>query len=190
MIEVSRLLDLPARAAVALLLRRDRRAANPSSTALVLINPIAPLTELDPSATSGLLGAAAAARSAGSTVVIAHTASAARGTTDALQVTDAEHVATTSLSAFRATILHELLTARGIDRLLVAGFPTNLDVDSTARHAVELGYHVTVLADACAADDRTAHATAIKVTLPRIVHAIVPSRLARTPKRGDGASWW
>jgi hypothetical protein len=48
MIGFSRLLDRPARAAVALLLRRDLRAASPSSTALVLVNPIAPLAELDP----------------------------------------------------------------------------------------------------------------------------------------------
>jgi hypothetical protein len=172
MIGVSRLLDPPARAAVALLLRGDRRATNPATTALVLINPVASLTEIDSSAASELRRAAGAARSAGSTVVIADTASAAGGTADALPVSDAEHVATTSLSAFRGTSLHESLTARGIDRLLIAGFPTNLDVDSTARHAVELGYHVTVLADACAAHDRSAHATAITVTLPRIVHAI------------------
>jgi hypothetical protein len=175
MIGISRLLDPPARAAVALLLRGDRLATNPSRTALVLINPIAPLTELDPSAASELLQAAGAARSADSTVVIAHTASAAGSPTDTLPVSDAEHVATTSLSAFRGTGLHESLTARGIDRLLVAGFPTNLDVDSTARHAVELGYHVTVLADACAAHDRTAHTAAITTTLPRIVHAIATS---------------
>ena len=175
MIGIAGLLDPPARAAVALLLRGDRRATDPSSTALVLVNPVAPLTELDPGAARELLRAASAARSAGSTVVIAHTASSSGGTTDALPASDAEHVATTSLSAFRGTGLHESLTARGIDRLLIAGFPTNLDVDSTARHAVELGYHVTVLAAACTAHDRTEHAAAITVTLPRIVHAVAPS---------------
>jgi hypothetical protein len=175
MIGISGLLDPPARAAVALLLRGDRRATNPASTALVLVNPVAPLTELDSSVASELLRAAGGARSAGSTVVIARTASVSGGTTDALPVGDAEHVATTSLSAFRGTTLHESLTAHGIDRLLLAGHPTNLDVDSTARHAVELGCHVTVLADACAAHDRPAHTAAITVTLPRIVHAIAVS---------------
>ena len=71
MIGFSRLLDRPARAAVALLLRRDLRAASPASTALVLVNPIAPLAELDPAAANELLRAASAARGAGSTVVIA-----------------------------------------------------------------------------------------------------------------------
>jgi isochorismate hydrolase len=141
----------------------------------VLINPVAPLTELQPGATSELLRAAVAAHSAGSTVVIARTASAAGSTTEPLPVGDAELVATTALSAFRCTGLHELLTARDIDRLLVAGVLTNLDVDSTTRHAVELGYHVSVLASACAAHDRAAHTAAIKVTLPRIVHAIAAS---------------
>jgi Isochorismatase family len=168
----SRLLDRPARAAVALLLRRDRRAADPSRTALVVVNPIAPLAELDPAAASELLRAATAARSTGSTVVIARTASAGGGTDPALPIGDGELATATTLSAFRGTGLHELLTERNIDRVLVAGFPTNLDVDSTARHAVELGYHVTVLADACAAHERAAHDAAIEVTLPRVVHAI------------------
>jgi nicotinamidase-related amidase len=87
-------------------------------------------------------------------------------------VGDVELSPTTALSAFRGTGLHELLTERNIDRVLVAGFPSNLDVDSTARHGVELGYHVTVLAGACAAHDRAAHTAAMEVTLPRIVHAI------------------
>jgi biuret amidohydrolase len=172
MIGFSRLLDRPARAAVALLLRRDRSAADPSSTALVLVNPIAPLAERDPAAASELLRATSAARGAGSTVVIARTASAAGSTAQALPVGDGELVTATTLSAFRGTGLHELLTARDIDRLFIAGFPTNLAVDSTARHAVELGYHVTVFADACAAHDRAAHDAAIEVTLPRVVHAI------------------
>lgn len=175
MIGFSRLLDPAARAGVALLLRRDRRARSPSSTALVLINPIAPLTELNPAATTELQRAAAVARSAGSTVVIARTTSADGSAAQALLEGDAELAATSTLSAFRGTGLHELLTAGNIDRLLVAGFPTNLDVDSTARHAVELGYHVTVLADACAAHEPTAHTVAIKVTLPRIVHSVVAS---------------
>jgi nicotinamidase-related amidase len=172
MIGFSRLLDRPARAAVALLLRRDRRAADPSRTALVVVNPIAALAELDPAAASALLRAATAARSAGSTVVIARTASASESTTQALPVGDGELVTAATLSAFAGTGLHDLLTERDIDRLLIAGFPTNLAVDSTARHAVELGYHVTVLADACAAHDRSAHDAAIEVTLPRVVHAI------------------
>ena len=172
MIGFSRLLDRPARAAVALLLRRDLRAASPSSTALVLVNPIAPLAELDPAAANELLRAASAARGAGSTVVIARTASAGGSTSETLPVGDAELVATTTLSAFRGTRLRALLTARDIDPLFIAGFPTNLAVDSTARHAVELRYRVTVLADACAAHDRAAHDAAIEVTLPRVVHAI------------------
>lgn len=172
MIGISHLLDPPARAAVALLLRRDRRAAHPGTTALLLINPIAPLTDLDPAATAELLSRAAAARSAGSTVLIARTASAGGHPAAALVAGDIELPATTTLSAFRRTGLHELLTARNIERLLIAGFATNLDIDSTARHAVELDYHVTVLAGACAAHDRALHATAINVTLPRIVHAV------------------
>lgn len=176
MIGLSRLLDTPARAAVKLMLRRDQRAGAPTTTALVLVNPIVPLTELDPAATKELLRVATAARRSGCTVVIARTAGAGVSNNISPAVGDIELPETTTLSAFRGTGLHELLTGHDIDRLLIAGFPTNLDVDSTARHAVELGYHVSVLAGACAAHDHAAHAASINVTLPRIVHAVVAPR--------------
>jgi nicotinamidase-related amidase len=172
MIGLSRLLDPPARAGVRLLLRRDRRA-DPTTTALLVINPVAPLTEIDPAATAELRRAAAAARSAGSPVMIARTGSAAHSSSEAAVSGDVQLPATNALSAFRGTDLHEALGARGIDRLLVAGFPTHLDIDSTARHAVELGYHVTIVAGACAAQNPAAHAAEINVTMPRIVHAVM-----------------
>jgi hypothetical protein len=181
----SRLLDPPTRAAVALLLRRDRPTATPTTTALLLVNPVVPLTDLDPAATSEMLRIASAARTAGWPVVIARTASARDTPAQALAGGDVELPRTSALSAFRRTNLHELLTARNIDRILVAGFPTNLDLDSTARHAVELDYHVSVLAGACAAHDSAAHTAAINVTLPRIVHAMLATLELRSDDGGE-----
>lgn len=46
--------------------------------------------------------------------------------------------------------LHEVLTARGVDTLVVAGTVTHVCVESTVREANVLGYRVVVVADACA----------------------------------------
>lgn len=47
--------------------------------------------------------------------------------------------------------LDALLKERGIERLIVAGFMTQMCVDTTSRQAAHLGYKVTVLTDATAA---------------------------------------
>lgn len=55
--------------------------------------------------------------------------------------------------AFTGTDLEALLRARGVTRLVLAGFMTQMCVDTTARQAAHLGFRVTVLADATAAMD-------------------------------------
>ena len=53
-------------------------------------------------------------------------------------------------NSFRATRLEEALKAKGVKELVVAGMMTHMCVDATVRHAADLGYKVTLLADACA----------------------------------------
>jgi nicotinamidase-related amidase len=53
--------------------------------------------------------------------------------------------------SFTGTGLETFLRERGVERLLLTGFMTQMCVDSTARQAAHLGFQVTVLADACAA---------------------------------------
>jgi nicotinamidase-related amidase len=53
--------------------------------------------------------------------------------------------------SFTGTALEAFLRERGIERLLVSGFMTQMCVDTTTRQAAHLGFQVTVLADACAA---------------------------------------
>jgi nicotinamidase-related amidase len=53
--------------------------------------------------------------------------------------------------SFTGTALEAFLRERGIERLLVSGFMTQMCVDTTARQAAHLGFAVTVLSDACAA---------------------------------------
>jgi nicotinamidase-related amidase len=53
--------------------------------------------------------------------------------------------------SFTGTDLERWLRERGVTRLVVSGFMTQMCVDTTARQAAHLGFAVTVLADATAA---------------------------------------
>lgn len=56
-------------------------------------------------------------------------------------------------NAFRDTQLAALLSEREADALVVVGMMTSMCVDATTRAAFDLGYDVTVVADACAAPE-------------------------------------
>jgi nicotinamidase-related amidase len=53
-------------------------------------------------------------------------------------------------NGFRSTELQLRLEAAGARHLVVAGMMTHMCVDATVRQAADLGYRVTLLADACA----------------------------------------
>lgn len=55
--------------------------------------------------------------------------------------------------SFTGTPLEQLLRERGIERVIVTGFMTQMCVDTTTREAAHRGFKVTVLADATAAMD-------------------------------------
>lgn len=57
--------------------------------------------------------------------------------------------------SFTGTPLEAALRARGIEHVIVAGFMTQMCVDTTARQAAHLGFTVTVLSDATAAREVT-----------------------------------
>ncbi|MDH5162287.1 cysteine hydrolase family protein [Heyndrickxia oleronia] len=50
--------------------------------------------------------------------------------------------------SFHHTELHKMLQARQIDDLVIAGNQTEYCIDTTCRHAVSLGYNVTLVRDA------------------------------------------
>jgi biuret amidohydrolase len=60
-------------------------------------------------------------------------------------------------SGFVGTPLELILAKLGARHLIVAGVATHSTVEMTVRHAVDLGYHVTVAADACAAATQEIH---------------------------------
>ena len=53
-------------------------------------------------------------------------------------------------NSFRATDLKQRLDEAGVKHLVVAGMMTQMCVDSSVRQAADLGFKVTLLADACA----------------------------------------
>lgn len=75
-------------------------------------------------------------------------------------------------SGFANTDLDFQLRARGIERLVVAGMRTNACFEATARYAVELGYHVTLLSDATAAFSQAEMDSTLLYSAPYYAHAI------------------
>ncbi|GEP00729.1 isochorismatase family cysteine hydrolase [Methylobacterium haplocladii] len=75
-------------------------------------------------------------------------------------------------SGFAGTDLHAQLQGRGITHLVIIGMITNSCIEATARSAVDLGYHVTLVTDAVAAFSPVEHDLAIRENYPRIGHAV------------------
>ena len=77
------------------------------------------------------------------------------------------HVVKHYPNSFRGTILQSELQARGITKVTVIGMMTHMCIDTTVRAASDLGYSVTVIAEACATTnlsfgDRTVEAADVQ----------------------------
>ena len=71
------------------------------------------------------------------------------------------------------TDLKEHLQRLGITHLVIAGMTANLCVESTGRHATELGYDVTFLSDAIGAESLPAYEASIHINFPLIGNAVI-----------------
>ena len=78
-------------------------------------------------------------------------------------------------SAFMNTDLDYQLRMRGIDRLFIGGMRGNACVEGTGRHAVELGYHVTLVKDATATFRWEEWVATMEVNAPSFAHAVLPA---------------
>jgi len=67
-----------------------------------------------------------------------------------------------SSGVFNSTAIEYVLRNIGIDRLAVCGVYTHQCVESAVRDAADRGFLVTVIPDACAADEPEAHAAALR----------------------------
>jgi len=70
--------------------------------------------------------------------------------------------------AFTGTALHETLQRLGVTQVVVTGVATQAGVESTARSAHELGYHVALATDAMTTTDAASHAHTIERIFPRL----------------------
>lgn len=70
--------------------------------------------------------------------------------------------------AFAHTDLDQRLRALGVTQVVIAGVATSIGVESTARQAYELGFHVTLVADAMTDMNPRAHANSVEVIFPRL----------------------
>ncbi len=75
-------------------------------------------------------------------------------------------------NGFANTDLDYCLRNHGIDRLVLAGLRGNTCLEATARHAVELGYHVTLVKDATATFQHREWAATMEVNAPTFAHVI------------------
>ncbi|QRP62730.1 isochorismatase family protein [Rhodanobacter sp. FDAARGOS 1247] len=80
-----------------------------------------------------------------------------------------DHVVTKhTWGAFTGTGLDTYLKAQGVTQIVLAGIATSIGVESTARQAHELGYHVTIAVDAMTDMSAEAHANSIARIFPRL----------------------
>lgn len=70
--------------------------------------------------------------------------------------------------AFAGTGLDDYLRLRGVTQIVLTGVATSAGVESTARNAYDLGYNVTLVADAMTDRDADAHRHSMENIFPRL----------------------
>lgn len=76
-------------------------------------------------------------------------------------------------SGFANTDLDFLLKLHGVEYVVIAGMRANTCIDSTARYAVELGYHVTLIKDGIAAFNWGEIKATVETNFPNYGHNLL-----------------
>jgi nicotinamidase-related amidase len=71
-------------------------------------------------------------------------------------------------SAFGQTEMEDTLKNMGVTTIVLGGVATNFGVESTARHAVAVGFQVVIAEDACSTLEAEAHTFAMEKIFPMI----------------------
>ncbi len=79
-------------------------------------------------------------------------------------------------SGFANTDLDFLLKMHDIDHVILAGMRANTCIESTARYAVELGYHTTMLTDAIGAFNMKEMQAAVEIDYPVISQNVLSTQ--------------
>ena len=88
--------------------------------------------------------------------------------------------------AFTGTGLDRHLKKWGITQVFIAGIATSIGVESTARHAYELGFNVVVAIDAVTDMNPDAHANSIARIFPRLGETGTTREIIDLLQRGAG----
>jgi nicotinamidase-related amidase len=88
-------------------------------------------------------------------------------------------------SAFGQTSLEALLRERGVETVVLAGISTNFGVESTARHAVALGFQVVIAENACSSISTAAHRFAMETIFPLIARVRTAEEIINAIACGD-----
>lgn len=78
-----------------------------------------------------------------------------------------------SQNGFAGTDLNRLLRQHGVERVVLIGLLANTCIEATARGAMELGYHVTLIKDATAAFSPDRMHAAHSLNGPNYAHALL-----------------
>ncbi len=106
---------------------------------------------------------------------------------EGLGAAEGEPVVThTRNSGFHNCTLEEVLFSLGVRRLICCGVSTAYTVEGTVRHATDIGYEVTVAADACSTATQQQHENALAVMAPLADIRTVDEILAEIGGTGNG----
>ncbi|MCU1483249.1 MAG: isochorismatase hydrolase [Subtercola sp.] len=87
--------------------------------------------------------------------------------------------------AFTDTGLEARLRTLGVTQLVLAGVATSVGVESTARHAFELGFNVTLAIDAMTDLDADAHANSVTRIFPKLGETGTTQAIIDLLEQGD-----
>ena len=110
---------------------------------------------------------------------------AGRSLAPGLEVRDTDlRVERARLSAFSGTGLAELLRERGVATVVVTGVATSFGVESTVRHAYDLGFDVVVPSDAVTDLRAETHDHALAAVFPAIARVTRSDEIVKALVRG------
>jgi nicotinamidase-related amidase len=99
-----------------------------------------------------------------------------------------DHVVTKrTWGAFTGTGLEQYLKVNGVTQVVIMGLATSAGVESTARHAHELGFNVTLATDAMTDRSVEAHERSIKMIFPRLGETGTSHEIVELLKSGHAA---
>lgn len=88
---------------------------------------------------------------------------------------------------FPGTELDNILRGQGVTQIVLGGISTSVGVESTARGAYDLGYHVSLVIDAMTDRDAGSHQHSVEKVFPRLGETGIAADMLELLEKGRGA---